>query len=258
LLNLLGQLIWLDYVVILFIFIGAIIGLKRGFALGLINLTWLSLALIFAGSFYASLSEAHFFWLFNQQPFNSFLSLLALFLIIKTILYKLLSIIATIHGPCPLNRFLAFLIGVTISLSFSWILAKEVVYIDFIHQLIVHKEARLFTSFALIFALLTTVAFILIKLLNIKVGIDRPCPLLLALRPLDSILNAKKINHPINHFFGFFLGAFKAVVLVVILMIIFNQFDYTINIQILNYLDNSVQHIQNVLADYFTFIHKTN
>jgi uncharacterized membrane protein required for colicin V production len=246
----------IDYSIILFLVIMALVGLKRGFALGIINLIWITLGLVFASSFYQTLSNGNLFWLFNQQDLNSFIAILALFLLIKLILYKLFKSISDIHGPCPLNRFLAILTGLSIASGISWILSLEFMQLDIIHRLITNPELRIISAFLLTFGTIVTVSFVLIKMLNIKVGIDRPCPLLLALRPLDSILNARNINSGINNFFGLFLGAAKGLMLIILLIIAFNQAGYNTQSTLTQEFYEITANTKTVLADYLTFIRK--
>lgn len=249
-----GQLTWSDYAIFLLLISFIIVGFKRGFALGLINFIWALSGVIFASIFYQMLSHNKVLWLFYERPLTSFISLFLAFLLLKIGLYKVLSSIAKIHGPCPLNRFLAICIGIVIVASMSWILADNIIYIELIQRLITQAELRIIVLFMLIFGALIITGFVLIKMLNIKVGIDQPCPLLLALKPLDSILSAKSINSPLNHFFGLWLGLFKGMIVAVLIIVALNHASYLINGLVTDEFNALAANVQTVLADYLTFI----
>lgn len=252
-LNAIEQLTWSDYSFFLLLILFAVVGFRRGFALGLINFVWISAALVVAGIFYQTLSSSSI-WLFETQDFISFIGLFILFLLLKIGLYKLLASIAKIHGPCPLNRFLAILIGLSIAGGVSWILSNNATHIELVQRLITSQDLRIIVSFILIFGAIIVVAFVLIKMLNIKVGADQPCPLLLALKPLDSILNAKNIDNPLNHFFGLWLGLFKGLIFIVFIIIALTHTDYLLNGSLTNEINAIASNTQTVLSDYLTFI----
>ncbi len=254
-LNVIEQLTWSDYSIFLLLVLFTITGLKRGFALGLINFIWIIAAFIVASVFYQMLNESGF-WLFKNQALISFCVLFVAFLLLKIGLYKILASIAKIHGSCPLNRFLAIVISVAIAFGISWVLAHNIAHIELIVRLITHEEFRTIASLILIFGAIIISAFVLIKMLNIKVGTDQPCPLLLALRPLDSILSAKNINSPINHFFGLWLGLFKGAVFIVLVIVVLNHIDTSINGILTDEFNTIATNTQTVLSDYLTFIEK--
>jgi hypothetical protein len=164
--------------------------------------------------------------------------------------------ISDIHGPCPLNRLLAIFTSLSFVAVISWTLSLDFMQLDIIHRLITRLELRIIVTFLLTFGGIITMGFIIIKMFNIKVGIDRPCPLLLALRPIDSILNARNINSKINHFFGLILGVAKGLVLVILLTIAFNQAGYNTTSIITQELNEITANTKTVLADYLTFIRK--
>ncbi len=255
-LNFFEQLTWNDYLIILFLLIFALIGFKRGFALGFINFAWVVAALIFSGFFYQVLSNDNIFWLFTGQPLVSFVVLFLGFLLLKIGLYKILQIIAKIHGPCPLNRFLAIFIGMAIALGVSWVLTNDIIHIEIVSRLITHQDLLFIVTATLVFGATVITAFVLIKMLNIKVGTDQPCPLLLALKPLDSILNAKNVNSPVNHFFGLWLGLFKGLIVVVVMIVALNHSHYLINGPITDKFNAVANNTQAVLSDYLTFIER--
>lgn len=254
-LAILEQLTWSDYSIFMLLVLATMLGFKRGFALELINFIWIITAFIVASIFYPLLGEGGF-WLFKRHEFISFSVLFIAFLFLKIAIYKALSSIAKIHGPCPLNRFLAIFIGFSIAGGISWILANNTAHIEIIERLITHEPLRIMTSLILIFGSIVIVVFVLIKILNIKVGTDQPCPLLVALKPLDSILSAKNINSPINHFFGLWLGLFKGVILVILVMVIFNQIDVSLQGYLTDKLSAIATNTQSVLSDYLTFVKK--
>lgn len=252
-LNLVGQLSWSDYSIFLLLVLAAMVGFRRGFALGLINFIWIMSAFIVASIFYQLLGESGF-WLFKRHDFISFVTLFIAFLLLKIGMYKVLASIAKIHGPCPLNRFLAISIGLSIAGGISWILANNTAHIEIVERLITNEELRIITSLILIFGSIIIGVFVLIKILNIKVGTDQPCPLLLALRPLDSILSAKNINSPINHFFGLWLGLFKGMIVVVLIIITLSHLDVSLQGKLTDEFNAVAANTQNVLSDYLTFI----
>ncbi|MBE8190069.1 MAG: CvpA family protein, partial [Candidatus Thioglobus sp.] len=188
-LGILEQASWSDYSILLLLILALMVGFKRGFALGLINFIWIITAIIVASMFFTKLGESGF-WLFKRHELISFATVFLAVLLLKIGLYKVLAKIAKIHGPCPLNRFLAICIGLSIGAGISWILANNTAHIEIISRLITNAELRIIASFILIFGGIIISVFVLIKILNIKVGTDQPCPLLLALKPLDSILSA--------------------------------------------------------------------
>ena len=255
-LNTIAQLTWSDYSILLLLMVFVIVGFKRGFALSLINFIWFIAATIAAAICYPELSSGRLIWSLEGYEFTSFAVLFVAFLLLKIVLYKILASIAKIHGPCPLNRFLAAVVGIGIAFGVSWVLANNVAQIELIQRLFSYEHLRFIVSFMLIFGAIMVTTFVLIKMLNIKVGIDHPCPLLVAIKPLDSILSARNVNSRFNHFFGLWLGLLKGLIFVVLIIIALNHAHYILDGVLTNQLNTIATNTQAVLADYLTFVKK--
>lgn len=253
-----SQLNLFDSLIILLLLVFAIMGVKRGFALMLIRFVWYLFGLIIASVCYTDLANSGTIgWLGGDDNLNAFLLILGLFFIFKLIIYKILEKIAALHGPCPVNRFLATTVGILIAAGMSYMLAENISQIEVFYKLVKDENIRLIGVFTLVMSIVLITSFVLIKMLNIKVGIDRPCPLLLALRPLDSILNAKNINSKANHFFGLFFGLFFGFLVVILLHIILvNILSIQIDSYFVTYFEDIASNTQSVLSQYLTFIEK--
>lgn len=243
-----------DYLIVFLLVIYAIIGLKRGFALELIHLIWLILAFVFAGNFYQSLGEVRFLWFLNDYHFLNFCLLFVLFFAFKILLYKFLQKIAKIQGPCPLNKFLAIFLGLVIVLNISWALAHNITYIGSFHSLISHEALRITLAFLFNAIVIIIGIVVFAKTFAVKVNTNHPCPLLVALMPLNAALNANGIEGSGNNFFGLLLGALKGGIIAILLIIMLHQYNITARGVIANNVSNVVIGVQNILSQHLTFI----
>lgn len=256
-LDLIAQLSWFDYFAVITLLVSAWVGFQRGFALTLIRLIWYIAGFIIAALSYTSLANTTWLdWLSGNVWLNSFVLIFLVFLASKLLIYKLLEKIAALHGPCPVNRFLAIVIGIGLALGVSWLAADKVSQIEIFYQLVNNSVVRFSVVYTVTFSLILIASFVLIKMLNVKVGMDRPCPLLLALKPLDSILNAKNINSKTNHFFGLFAGALMGLIVLLLLMMMFNHLQITTSGHWTGDLTQMANNTQSVLAQYLNFIEK--
>lgn len=251
-----------DWVLIVALVFFAIIGFFRGGAKIIIHSIWAILGLIIASVFYDNTTYVSIFNIFNLNEkstfFISFISIFIGFFILKLIIYKLLSVIAKIHGPCPLNKFVAMVIGFGFAVVLSWYITMDLSSFEVIYRLITNDFMRVFLSFITVFTIVLILALSLAKLLNIKVGIDRPCPLLVALQPLDGILNAKNIKSVFNNIEGIIFSLLQGCILLIVLIIVNNHFDiiavdYT---GLLETIKEIADFTQNILSDYLLFIDK--
>lgn len=255
-LNAVKQLTVADYLIIISWIIYAINGFRRGFALDLIHIIWLGFAFVFASSFYQPLSNNDFLWFLSDYHLLSFILLFVLFFIFKTLLYKFLNAIANLKGPCPLNRILAILLSLGIVLNISWVLASDTNYIGSFNFIIGYEELRFVVSFLATTGVMIASIIVFVKIFNVKVDINRPCPLLASLIPLDAWLNAQGIDSVFNNIFGLLLGLFKASIMIVLLVIILHQFNLNVQGVIANNFDNMAITTQNILSNHLTFIKK--
>jgi uncharacterized membrane protein required for colicin V production len=250
---------WVLFIAIIFL---AIIGFFRGGAKILIHSIWAVFGIIIASIFYESLANSGIFNTLGVAEqlifFISFIALFILFFILKLLIYKALSAIAKIHGPCPLNRFIALVIGFGFAVVLSWYITMDISSLEVVYRIITNELMRIFLSFLVIFTIVLVLALAVGKLLNVKVGIDRPCPLIVALQPLDGILNAKNINSALNNIEGMIFSILQGLVLLIIAIIINNQFAIiTIEYQgLLAHINEIAIMVQDVLSDYLLFINK--
>lgn len=251
-----------DWVLLIAIIFFAIIGFFRGGAKIIIHSIWWILGLIIASMFYQNLANLELFTFitYNEQGllFTNFIIILVAFMLLKLAIYKLLAIIAKIHGPCPLNKFIALVIGFGFAVVFSWYITMDISSLEIIYRIIVNDMLRIFLTFLAIFTIVVILVMSLAKLLNIKVGIDRPCPLLVALQPLDGILNAKNINSTLNNIEGMIFSIIQGLVILITFIIINNHLNF-IDINYNGSLQNFEEiasFIQNILSDYLLFINK--
>lgn len=244
-----------DYVIIFLLIVYAIHGFMRGFALGFIHFIWLGLGFVFASSFYQPLSENSFLWFLSGYHLLSFVLLFVMFFIGKILFYKLVHNIATIEGPCPLNRFLAIFLGLGIVLNISWVLANDLHYIGSFHSIIANEGLRVIASFLSSVIVIVIGIIVFIKMFDIKVNINRPCPLLATLIPLEAILNAKEIESLANNIFGLLLGLLKGGIMIVLLIIVLHQYNVA-NGVIANSFNDIAANTTNILSHYLTFIKK--
>lgn len=257
----------IDWALIVILFGFAIFGFVRGTAKMSVNFLWTITGVVLAGTFYQDLASLAFMHVKGASEtevlFTSFLIIFFITILFKIGLYKLLNIIANIHGPCPLNRFLALVIFYGIAAFTSWNLAESVGNITIVNDIITDDVLRFVIALIVIFSAVIIISLTLIKLLGIRVGIDRPCPLIVALQPLDDIFNARNVNHIFNNISGIFVGVAKGFVLLILLIIIINHNDYLFNLEIfqntnglLFYIQNIATDVQYVLSHYLTFINK--
>ncbi len=197
----------------------------RGFIIGgakiIIHGLWLFVALVLAVALHQPLTDLlavqNFITNASSAYFVGFMALIALVYAVKYFIYKTLEKIAVLHGPCPFNRFLAMLIGYTVIVSLSWYIALDVHSGSLLVNLLVNDVLRFTVSFVIVLAVLIAISYVLMTLLNVKVGIDRPCPLIKALQPLDDILNAKSINSFSNSAGGSVIGVLQACMVSIII-----------------------------------------
>ena len=259
-LNFLHSVTITDWVLLIIIIIFAVIGFIRGGAKIIIHNLWSIIGLILAGIFYQELSILELFDPIVADTqivlLLNFIAIFLAFILLKLAIYKLLKTIANIHGPCPLNRFLALVIGFGLAVVISWYIAMDIDNLEILYRLVTNDFLRIFIAFITAFSLLVITTMVLSKLLNIKVGIDKPCPLLVALQPLDGFLNAKNINSKINNFEGIIFGILQGLIIIILLIIINNHtslVEYPPS-QILSHIQVWASSIQNVLSEYLLFI----
>lgn len=255
-----------DWIIICLMIVFAILGFIRGGAKILIHSLWSITGIIIATLFYQDITNLNLliFTNINEQGllFINFLLIFFLFISLKFGIYKLLKIIANIHGPCPLNRFIAMLIGLFFAVVLSWYITMDVSNFDIVYSLITNDFMRFFSSFIVVFTFMMILVFTFTKLLHVRVGIDKPCPLLVALQPLDGILNAKNINSVWNNLEGIVFSILQGLIILILLIIINNHFElFTLNTSniesITYYLQEFSLETQSVLSNYLSFINKT-
>jgi uncharacterized membrane protein required for colicin V production len=253
-----------DHFLVLFFALFAIIGFLRGGAKIIIHSLWFIIGILLATYLYQFIASFVIFGIFttNKQLllFINFAVILVLFYLLKIAIYRLLAAIANLHGPCPINRFLAAVIGYGIIIVLSWYIALDVHSTTLISELIANNVVRFALTFVFMIFALLTIGYILMVMLNIKVGIDKPCPLIKALQPLDDILNAKKINTLYNSFGGVLLGLIQAFIIIILALIIINHtslYNHTIitNAEgLLLVFKNTALDVQIILSKYLTFL----
>jgi uncharacterized membrane protein required for colicin V production len=251
-----------DWFLLIFAILFALIGFFRGGAKILIHSAWVIAGFLIASGFYQNLTNLQILDTFNLNEQTTylinFLIIFFAFILLKLVIYKLLNVIAKIHGPCPLNRFVAMVIGFGFAVVFSWYITMDISSFEVMYRIITNDFMRVFLSFLVVFTIVLILALSIAKLLHIKVGIDRPCPLLIALQPLDGILNAKNINSGLNNFEGIIFSLLQGLILIITLIITNNhieliQIEYT---GLFQYLYHWANLTQNVLSDYLLFINK--
>lgn len=240
----------------------AILGFWRGGAKIIIHSLWWVFGAIIATLLYEPLTHLNLFTFIATDNksllFINFIAIFTGFMLLKLVTYNLLATIAKIHGPCPLNRFVALLVGFGFAIVLSWYIARDIASLEIAYRIITNDLLRIILMFLTIFTIIIILAMSVAKLLNIKVGIDRPCPLLVFLQPLDGILNAKNINSVFNNIEGIIFSIIQGFVLLIILIIINNHFNF-INIEYSGFfatIKDNADFIQNVLSDYLLFINK--
>ena len=92
---------------------------------------------------------------------------------------------------------------------------------------------RIFVSFGIVFASLTTAVLALSKLLNITIDTEKPClmapvfeRILNILQALDVLINARNVGGLKNNFLGAVLGLFKGGIFVLIIVLVFQSLSW--------------------------------
>jgi hypothetical protein len=92
---------------------------------------------------------------------------------------------------------------------------------------------RIFMSFVIVFAALTTAVMALSKLLNITIDTEKPCLMSLVfekiiniLQALDVLINARNVGGLKNNFLGSILGLFKGGIFVLIIVLVLQSLSW--------------------------------
>lgn len=253
---------WIEWLIIMSLFGFAVTGFKRGAALISIHFTWALIALIIAISFYSNLAASTYLnWFGGSAPLSSFLLILLLFFGLKILIYKVLAKVAQIHGPCPLNRFIAVAVAIGMTLGLSWLIANDLYNMDFFTYLISYQTIRFASVFVILALIIGGLSKTLVRLLNVQIGVDRPCPLLTAMQPVDRFLNAKNVHSATNSVIGIFMGLFQGWMVIIVGLIIINHYPnlatytgFTEASFVLKTLKNSALEVQTFLSYYLSFI----
>ena len=100
-------------------------------------------------------------------------------------------------------------------------------------SIVTSNSFRIFVSFGIVFAALTTAVLALSKLLNITVDTEKPClmapvfeRILNTLQALDVLINARNVGGLKNNFLGAVLGLSKGGIFVLIIVLVLQSLSW--------------------------------
>ncbi len=229
--NTISVLAWSDWLTLIILIFFVIRGFVQGLAKEIISLLFVILAIFLAWLYYENLAVALLGDPTTSEGQSIFaLSFGAIFLgiwFIKKALYKTAEASLQIDNPCELNRSFTKIMLTVLFAILSYHYMGVVAELQTMESIVTSNSFRIFASFGIVFAALTTALLTLSKLLNITVDTEKPClmspvfeRILNILQSLDVLINARNVGGLKNNFLGAVLGLFKAGIFVLIIVLI--------------------------------------
>ena len=235
--NTISVLAWSDWLTLIILIFFVIRGFVQGLAKEIISLLFVILAIILAWLYYDNLAITLLSDPTTSEGQSIFaLSFGAIFLgiwFIKKALYKTAEASSQIDNPCELNRSFTKIILTVLFAILSYHYMGVVAELQTMESIVTSNSFRIFVSFVIVFAALTTAVMALSKLLNITIDTEKPClmapvfeKIINILQALDVLINARNVGGLKNNFLGAVLGLFKGGILVLIIVLVLQSLSW--------------------------------
>ena len=235
--NTIRVLAWSDWLTLIILVFFVIRGFIQGLAKEIISLLFVILAIALAWLYYDNLANALLSDPSTSEGRSIFaLSFGAIFIgiwFVKRALYKTSAASSQVENPCELNRSFTKII-ITVLIAFlSYHYMGAVAELQTMESIVSSNSFRIFASFGIVFAALTTAVLALSKLLNITIDTEKPClmapvfeRILNILQAFDVLINARNVGGIKNNFLGAVLGLFKGGIFVLIIVLVFQSLSW--------------------------------
>ena len=235
--NTISVLAWSDWLTLIILIFFVIRGFVQGLAKEIISLLFVILAIILAWLYYDNLAIT----LLSDPTTSEGQSIFALsfgviFLgiwFVKKALYKTAEASSQIDNPCELNRSFTKIILTALFAILSYHYMGVVAELQTMESIVTSNSFRIFVSFVIVFAALTTAVMALSKLLNITIDTEKPClmapvfeKIINILQALDVLINARNVGGLKNNFLGAVLGLFKGGIFVLIIVLVLQSLSW--------------------------------
>lgn len=235
--NTISVLAWSDWLTLIILIFFVIRGFVQGLAKEIISLLFVILAIFLAWFYYDNLAVTLLSDPTTSEGRSIFaLSFGAIFLgiwFIKQALYKTAEASSQIDNPCELNRVFTKIILTVLFAILSYHYMGVVAELQTMESIVTSNSFRIFVSFVIVFAALTTAVIALSKLLNITIDTEKPClmapvfeKIINILQALDVLINARNVGGLKNNFFGAVLGLFKGGILILIIVLVLQSLSW--------------------------------
>ena len=235
--NTISVLAWSDWLTLIILIFFVIRGFIQGLAKEIISLLFVILAIFLAWLYYDNLAVTLLSDPTTSEGRSIFaLSFGAIFLgiwFIKKALYKTAEASSQIDNPCELNRSFTKIILTVLFAILSYHYMGVVAELQTMESIVTSNSFRIFVSFVIVFAALTTAVMALSKLLNITIDTEKPClmapvfeKIINILQALDVLINARNVGGLRNNFLGAVLGLFKGGIFVLIIVLVLQSLSW--------------------------------
>ena len=235
--NTISVLAWSDWLTLIILIFFVIRGFVQGLAKEIISLLFVILAIFLAWLYYDNLAVTLLSDPTTSEGRSIFaLSFGAIFLgiwFIKKALYKTAEASSQIDNPCELNRSFTKIILTALFAILSYHYMGVVAELQTMESILTSNSFRIFVSFVIVFAALTTAVMALSKLLNITIDTEKPClmapvfeKIINMLQALDVLINARNVGGLKNNFLGAVLGLFKGGIFVLIIVLVLQSLSW--------------------------------
>ena len=235
--NTISVLAWSDWLTLIILVFFVIRGFIQGLAKEIISLLFVILAIFLAWLYYDNLAVTLLSDPTTSEGRSIFaLSFGAIFLgiwFIKKALYKTAEASSQIDNPCELNRSFTKIILTVLFAILSYHYMGVVAELQTMESIVTSNSFRIFVSFVIVFAALTTAVMALSKLLNITIDTEKPClmapvfeKIINILQALDVLINARNVGGLKNNFLGAVLGLFKGGIFVLIIVLVLQSLSW--------------------------------
>ena len=235
--NTISVLAWSDWLTLIILIFFVIRGFVQGLAKEIISLLFVILAIILAWLYYDNLAITLLSDPTTSEGQSIFaLSFVTIFLgilFIKKVLYKTAKSSSQINNPCELNRSFTKIILTILFAILSYHYMGVIAELQTMESIVTSNSFRIFVSFVIVFAALTTAVIALSKLLNITIDTEKPClmapvfeKIINILQALDVLINARNVGGLKNNFLGAVLGLFKGGIFVLIIVLVLQSLSW--------------------------------
>ena len=235
--NTISVLAWSDWLTLIILIFFIIRGFVQGLAKEIISLLFVILAIILAWLYYDNLADTLLSAPTTSEGKTIFaLSFGAIFLAIwfvKKALYKTAEASSQIDNPCELNRSFTKIIVTVLVAILSYHSMGVIAELQTMESIVTSNSFRIFISFVIVFAALTTAVLALSKLLNITIDTEKPClmapifeKILNIFQAFDVLINARNVGVLKNNLLGAILGLFKGGIFVLIMVLVLQSLSW--------------------------------